>query len=131
MNERSLDKLFVILDMYDVMRELQTEFGTIFVGESCSEMLDSAVSLTKRLAQTAQKTYVDFEESIENDAIENIPTNGTIHHLTSYVVTYINCFYDYQSTLKQISQEFKREDGTDQKLRIHLAMLGLKGIEGL
>jgi exocyst complex protein 7 len=75
-------------------------------------MLDSAVSLTKRLAQTAQKTYVDFEESIENDAIENIPTNGTIHHLTSYVVTYINCFYDYQSTLKQISQEFKREDGT-------------------
>jgi exocyst complex protein 7 len=25
MNERSLDKLFVILDMYDVMRELQTE----------------------------------------------------------------------------------------------------------
>ncbi|CAL5070895.1 unnamed protein product [Urochloa decumbens] len=112
MSKRSPEKLFVLLDMYEIMCELQTEIDTIFVGESCSQMRDSALSLTKCLAQTAQKTFSDFEEAVEKDATKNIHTDGTVHPLTSYVINYVKFLFDYQSTLKQLFQEFKKEDGT-------------------
>ncbi|KAL6651645.1 hypothetical protein ACP70R_010570 [Stipagrostis hirtigluma subsp. patula] len=116
MSKRSPEKLFVLLDMYEIMCELQTEIDTIFVGESCSQMRDSALSLTKCLAQTAQKTFSDFEEAVEKDATKNIHTDGTVHPLTSYVINYVKFLFDYQSTLKQLFQEFKREDGTGSEL---------------
>ncbi|XP_062227200.1 exocyst complex component EXO70A1-like [Phragmites australis] len=116
MSKRSPEKLFVLLDMYEIMCELQTEIDTIFVGESCSKMCDSAMSLTKCLAQTAQKTFSDFEEAVEKDATKNIHTDGTVHPLTSYVINYVKFLFDYQSTLKQLFQEFKREDGTGSEL---------------
>ncbi|XP_037488111.1 exocyst complex component EXO70A1-like isoform X1 [Triticum dicoccoides] len=116
MSKRSPEKLFVLLDMYEIMCELQTEIDTIFVGESCSQMRDSALSLTKCLAQTAQKTFSDFEEAVEKDATKNIHTDGTVHPLTSYVINYVKFLFDYQSTLKQLFQEFKREDGSGSEL---------------
>ncbi|KAL6844318.1 hypothetical protein ACP4OV_025991 [Aristida adscensionis] len=116
MSKRSPEKLFVLLDMYEIMCELQTEIDTIFVGESCSQMRDSALNLTKCLAQTAQKTFSDFEEAVEKDATKNIHTDGTVHPLTSYVINYVKFLFDYQSTLKQLFQEFKREDGTGSEL---------------
>ncbi|KAG2569914.1 hypothetical protein PVAP13_7NG420700 [Panicum virgatum] len=116
MSKRSPEKLFVLLDMYEIMCELQTEIDTIFVGESCSQMRDSALSLTKCLAQTAQKTFSDFEEAVEKDATKNIHTDGTVHPLTSYVINYVKFLFDYQSTLKQLFQEFKKEDGTGSEL---------------
>ncbi|CAN6236724.1 unnamed protein product [Urochloa humidicola] len=116
MSKRSPEKLFVLLDMYEIMCELQTEIDTIFVGESCSQMCDSALSLTKCLAQTAQKTFSDFEEAVEKDATKNIHTDGTVHPLTSYVINYVKFLFDYQSTLKQLFQEFKKEDGTGSEL---------------
>ncbi|NP_001183459.1 Exocyst complex component EXO70A1 [Zea mays] len=115
MSKRSPEKLFVLLDMYEIMCELQTEIDTIFVGESGSQMRDSALSLTKCLAQTAQKTFSDFEEAVEKDATKNIHTDGTVHPLTSYVINYVKFLFDYQSTLKQLFQEFK-EDGTGSEL---------------
>ncbi|CAN6269836.1 unnamed protein product [Urochloa humidicola] len=116
MSKRSPEKLFVLLDMYEIMCELQTEIDTIFVGESCSQMRDSALSLTKCLAQTAQKTFSDFEEAVEKDATKNIHIDGTVHPLTSYVINYVKFLFDYQSTLKQLFQEFKKEDGTGSEL---------------
>ncbi|GJN25970.1 hypothetical protein PR202_gb13860 [Eleusine coracana subsp. coracana] len=116
MSKRSPEKLFVLLDMYEIMCELQIEIDTIFVGEACSQMRDSALSLTKCLAQTAQKTFSDFEEAVEKDATKNIHTDGTVHPLTSYVINYVKFLFDYQSTLKQLFQEFKREDGTGSEL---------------
>ncbi|RCV44596.1 hypothetical protein SETIT_9G386900v2 [Setaria italica] len=94
MSKRSPEKLFVLLDMYEIMCELQTEIDTIFVGESCSQMRDSALSLTKCLAQTAQKTFSDFEKAVEKDATKNIHTDGTVHPLTSYVINYVKFLFE-------------------------------------
>uniref|UniRef100_A0ACD5WP47 Uncharacterized protein n=1 Tax=Avena sativa TaxID=4498 RepID=A0ACD5WP47_AVESA len=116
MSKRSLEKLFVLLDMYGMMCELQMEIDTIFVGESCSQMHDSALSLRKCLARTAQKTFSDFEEAVENDVAKFIITDGTVHPLTIYVMNYVKFLFDYQSTLKQLFVEFKRDDGTGSEL---------------
>uniref|UniRef100_A0A1D1ZKH1 Exocyst subunit Exo70 family protein n=1 Tax=Anthurium amnicola TaxID=1678845 RepID=A0A1D1ZKH1_9ARAE len=105
-SKRSPEKLFVLLDMYEIMRELQSEIETIFEGKACSEMRESASSLTKRLAQTALETFGDFEEAVEKDATKTTVLDGTVHPLTSYVINYVKFLFDYQSTLKQLFQEF-------------------------
>ncbi|XVE61404.1 hypothetical protein DITRI_Ditri06bG0036900 [Diplodiscus trichospermus] len=108
-SKRSPEKLFVLLDMYEIMRELQSEIEYLFGSKSCTEMRESAQSLTKRLAQTAQETFVDFEEAVEKDATKTAVLDGTVHPLTSYVINYVKFLFDYQSTLKLLFQEF--DDG--------------------
>ncbi|XP_057512127.1 exocyst complex component EXO70A1 [Actinidia eriantha] len=112
-SKRSPEKLFVLLDMYELMRELQPEMETIFEGKYCMEMRESAVVLTKRLAQMAQETFGDFEEAVEKDATKTAVLDGTVHPLTSYVINYVKFLFDYQSTLKQLFQEFDESDAEE------------------
>ncbi|XP_034703902.1 exocyst complex component EXO70A1-like [Vitis riparia] len=115
-SKRSPEKLFVLLDMYEIMRELHSEIETIFKGKACTEIRESALGLTKRLAQTAQETFGDFEEAVEKDATKTAVSDGTVHPLTSYVINYVKFLFDYQSTLKQLFQEFENEKGTTSQL---------------
>ncbi|KAK1310411.1 hypothetical protein QJS10_CPA08g01374 [Acorus calamus] len=98
------------------MHELQPEIEIIFEGKSCLEMRESTLSLTKRLAQTAQETFGDFEEAVEKDATKTAVQDGTVHPLTSYVINYVKFLFDYQSTLKQLFMEFEDSDETHSKL---------------
>ncbi|PHT54197.1 Exocyst complex component EXO70A1 [Capsicum baccatum] len=110
-SKRSPEKLFVLLDMYEIMRELHSEIESLFSGKACSEIRESAFGLTKQLAKTAQETFGDFEEAVEKDATKTTISDGTVHPLTSYVINYVKFLFDYQSTLKQLFQEF--ENGGD------------------
>nr|XP_043606911.1 exocyst complex component EXO70A1-like [Erigeron canadensis] len=105
-SKRSPEKLFVLLDMYEIMKEVQPEFNTIYGSTSGAEMRESVSALTKRLAETAQETFVDFEEAVEKDATKTAVLDGTVHPLTSYVINYVKFLFDYQSTLKQLFLEF-------------------------
>ncbi|KAF5737410.1 Exocyst subunit exo70 family protein A2 isoform 1 [Tripterygium wilfordii] len=109
-SKRSPEKLFVLLDMYEILRELQSEIEVLFQTKACLEMRESALSLTRRLAQTAQETFGDFEEAVEKDATKTAVQDGTVHPLTSYVINYVKFLFDYQSTLKQLFQEFDESD---------------------
>lgn len=117
-SKRSPEKLFVLLDMYEIMCELQSEIQTIFAGKACTEMRESALTLTKRLAQTAQETFGDFEEAVEKDATKTAVLDGTVHPLTSYVINYVKFLFDYQSTLKQLFQEFEKKGETNSQLAV-------------
>ncbi|KAF7043437.1 hypothetical protein CFC21_052797 [Triticum aestivum] len=117
-SKRSPEKLFVLLDMYEVMRELQSEIEVVFEGKACSEMRETALGLTKRLAQTAQETFADFEEAVEKDASKTIVQDGTVHPLTSYVINYVKFLFDYQSTLKLLFQEFETGSETESQLAV-------------
>ncbi|KAI3447401.1 hypothetical protein Pfo_004066 [Paulownia fortunei] len=108
-SKRSPEKLFVLLDMYEIMRELQSEMDIIFGSKFCGEMREASVVLTKRLAQTAQETFGDFEEAVEKDATKTAVLDGTVHPLTSYVINYVKFLFDYHSTLQQLFREF--DDG--------------------
>ncbi|XP_059665867.1 exocyst complex component EXO70A1-like [Cornus florida] len=115
-SKRSPEKLFVLLDMYEIMRELHSEIEILFKGKACNEIRESAFGLTKRLAQTAQETFGDFEEAVEKDATKTAVLDGTVHPLTSYVINYVKFLFDYQSTLKQLFQEFENGEETNSQL---------------
>jgi len=57
-------------------------------------MREAALNLSKRLAQTAQETFVDFEEAVEKDATKTTVMDGTVHPLTSYVINYVKFLYE-------------------------------------
>ena len=71
-----------------------SQIESIFEGRACTEMRESALSLTKRLAQTAQETFGDFEEAIEKDATKTTVADGTVHPLTSYVINYVKFLFE-------------------------------------
>jgi len=70
------------------------QIETLFKGEACSGIREAATSLTKRLAQTAQETFGDFEEAVEKDATKTAVTDGTVHPLTSYVINYVKFLFE-------------------------------------
>ncbi|KAL0915565.1 hypothetical protein M5K25_015992 [Dendrobium thyrsiflorum] len=121
-SKRSPEKLFVLLDMYEIMRELQPEVELIFEGKACYEMRDVSLNLTKRLALTAQETFGDFEEAVEKDATKTTVLDGTVHPLTSYVINYVKFLFDYQLTLKQLFQEFETT-GTDDNSQLAIVTM--------
>ncbi|KAI4370707.1 hypothetical protein MLD38_019027 [Melastoma candidum] len=89
-SKRSPEKLFVLLDMYEIMRELHSEIESLFKGKAC--------------------------KAVEKDATKTAVLDGTVHPLTSYVINYVKFLFDYQSTLKQLFQEFKNEEETSSQL---------------
>ncbi|XP_076912054.1 exocyst complex component EXO70A1-like [Bidens hawaiensis] len=115
-SKRSPEKLFVLLDMYEIMRELHSEIETLFSGKACKEIREAAVGLTRRLAQTAKDTFGDFEEAVEKDATRTAVADGTVHPLTSYVINYVKFLFDYQSTLKQLFHEFDKSNDSNAEL---------------
>ncbi|CAA0822534.1 exocyst subunit exo70 family protein A2 [Striga hermonthica] len=117
-SKRSPEKLFVLLDMYEIMRELQPEMDGIFGSKFCGEMREAFVVLTKRLAQTAQETFGDFEEAVEKDATKTTVLDGTVHPLTSYVINYVKFLFDYHSTLLQLFREFHDINAEEQLAKI-------------
>lgn len=57
-------------------------------------MRDAALSLTRRLGQTAHDTFGDFEEAVEKDATKTTVSDGTVHPLTSYVINYVKFLFE-------------------------------------
>lgn len=70
------------------------QIATLFIGKACNEIRESALGLTKRLAQTAQETFGDFEEAVEKDATKTAVSDGTVHPLTSYVINYVKFLFE-------------------------------------
>ena len=66
----------------------------ILKGKACSEIRDSAFGLTKRLTQTAQETFGDFEKAVEKDAAKTAVLDGTVHPLTSYVINHVKSLFE-------------------------------------
>ncbi|OAE20412.1 hypothetical protein AXG93_4905s1120 [Marchantia polymorpha subsp. ruderalis] len=115
-SKKSPERLFVLLDMYETMRDLLPEIEFVFSGEQAQPMREAAKNLAKKLAQTATETFNDFEEAVEKDATRTPVLDGTVHPLTSYVINYIKFLLDYQTTLKQLFGEKDNGDKATSKL---------------
>lgn len=71
------------------------QIDILFGSKPCNEMREAALNLTRRLAQTAEETFGDFEEAVEKDATKTAVLDGTVHPLTSYVINYVKFLFEY------------------------------------
>ncbi|MCO5603803.1 hypothetical protein L7F22_057955 [Adiantum nelumboides] len=115
-SKRSPEKLFVLLDMYETMRELFPEVEAIFRGKPSAPICEAVSGLTQRLAQTAEETFSDFSEAVEKDVTKTPVQDGTVHPLTSYVINYVKFLFDYQVTLRQLFGEDKSVEPANSQL---------------
>ncbi|KAL1294955.1 hypothetical protein AAHE18_19G176500 [Arachis hypogaea] len=106
---KSPQNFHLLLDMCETMLQLHLEIETLFRGKACTEIREAVFRFTKQLAQMANEVFEDLEEVVEKDAIETAVTDG-VHPLTSYMINFVRVLYDYQSTLKQLFQEFEGGD---------------------
>ncbi|XP_044949451.1 exocyst complex component EXO70A1-like isoform X2 [Hordeum vulgare subsp. vulgare] len=122
-SKRSSEKLFVLLDMYEVMHDVRSEVEVIFEDSFWSEMPEAAFGLMKLLAQTAHEMFVDFEELVEKDTSKTNVHDGTVHSFTIYVINHVKFLFDYQSTLKLLFQGFETGSDTESQLAVVLTKI--------
>ncbi|CAA6659917.1 unnamed protein product [Spirodela intermedia] len=93
--QRSPEKLFRVLDMYDalsnVMPELQAEL------------------ILKRLGDAAKDTLAQFEKAVQTETSRKPMIFGDNHPLTRYVMNYLRLLMDYERTLNDLLNEGERD----------------------
>ncbi|OAY56910.1 exocyst complex component EXO70E2 [Manihot esculenta] len=92
------EKLFPLLDMYEVLADLLQDIDSLYseagfgVRNDCREVL-------RRLGDSVKAAFLEFENAIATSVSPNPFAGGGIHHLTRYVMNYINTLTDYRETL--------------------------------
>ncbi|KAL8150632.1 hypothetical protein V2J09_020440 [Rumex salicifolius] len=104
MGTRKPEKLFALLNMVEVLREVSNEVYELFSIESTSSIKVEVQELTTRLGSSAKATFLEFGDLILSDpAIEPFPA-GRIHHLTKYVMNYLNTLPAYTNIVNLLLQ---------------------------
>ncbi|KAJ4959689.1 hypothetical protein NE237_019599 [Protea cynaroides] len=96
---RQPEKLFRILDMYEVLAELIPDIEIFFSDEVGSSVRIESHEVLRRLGDSVKGTFLEFENAVESNTSTNPFAGGGIHPLTKYVMNYIKVLTDYSDTL--------------------------------
>ncbi|KAI8543967.1 hypothetical protein RHMOL_Rhmol08G0258500 [Rhododendron molle] len=100
--KRSPEKLFRILDMYEVLKDVLPDFELLFGDESGELVCSEAQGVLDGLGEAAVGTFVEFENAVKNEATKKPTQGGEIHPLTRYVMNYVKLLVDYSSSLNAL-----------------------------
>ncbi|XP_021761492.1 exocyst complex component EXO70E2-like [Chenopodium quinoa] len=107
------EKLFYILDMYEVLVEIQGKINEFFSEEGGSYVKTEFEEVKSRLGDSARATFLGFGEVILSDPTLDPFPGGGVHPLSSYVMNYIIVYLpDYCKTLNTLLHE-KDEDANN------------------
>lgn len=104
---RQPEKLFRILDMYEVLVELHPDIHSLYEDQA---VRDEFCEVLRRLNDSVRATFLEFKNAIATNASINPFTGGGTHHLTRYVMNYLRLLTDYKDTLNQILEDAEREE---------------------
>uniref|UniRef100_A0A7N0T9J5 Exocyst subunit Exo70 family protein n=1 Tax=Kalanchoe fedtschenkoi TaxID=63787 RepID=A0A7N0T9J5_KALFE len=106
------EKLFRVLDMYEVLTDLVTEIDSLFATEDGSSVRIECHEVLERLGDCVRSTAMEFENAIATN-VSTVPfAGGGIHHLTKYVMNYIRLLIDYNAILNLLLKDCQKEDVT-------------------
>ncbi|KAL4341807.1 hypothetical protein GQ457_08G037440 [Hibiscus cannabinus] len=104
--KRSSEKLFRILDMYDVLADALLDFKMMVMDEFvCTE----AKGVLAELGDAAKGTFMEFENAVKTEASKIPMHNGEIHPLTRYVMNYVTLLVDYNEVLNSLLENDEDE----------------------
>ncbi|KAM4115565.1 hypothetical protein ACJW30_04G159000 [Castanea mollissima] len=110
---RSPEKLFRILDMYDVMAEA---FARLEVLVTDDVVINEARDVLSRLGEAACGTFVEFENAVQSESLKEPMQSGEIHPLTPYVMDNVKLIVEYSDTLNFLL-EIREDDDQLETLR--------------
>ncbi|KAF8010524.1 hypothetical protein BT93_J1224 [Corymbia citriodora subsp. variegata] len=98
-SNRSSEKLFRILDMYDALADALPNLQAMVTDEFvCSE----AKSVLSGLGEAARATFSEFEKAVQGETSRKPMQNGEIHPITRYVMNYLKLLVVYIETLDSL-----------------------------
>lgn len=99
---RSSEKLYRILDMYDVLSDALPELQDLFCDESGGFVCSEAKSVLDALGEAAKGTFLEFEKAVQGESSKKAINGGDIHPLARYVMNYVKLLVDYSETLNSL-----------------------------
>jgi exocyst complex protein 7 len=100
-SKHSLDKIFLLMDLYEAISELWPEIELIFDFQSTSAIRLQALSSLK-LGDSIRTILSEFESTIQKDSSRTLVLGGGIHPLTQSAMNYISSLADYNAALSSI-----------------------------
>ncbi|CAO2816379.1 unnamed protein product [Amaranthus hypochondriacus] len=104
---RQPEKLFRVLDMYEVLVQLQPDISSLYTDKA---VRDEFCEVLRRLGDAVRATFLEFKNAIATNASVNPFAGGGTHHLTKYVMNYLRLLTDYRDTLNQILEDAERDE---------------------
>ncbi|XP_074568478.1 exocyst complex component EXO70B1-like [Curcuma longa] len=105
--QRSAEKLFRILDMYEVLADVLPDLQTLFVGDPEDLVCVEAEGVLHRLGDAAKGTLMEFGSAIQRESSRKPTQWCEIHPMTRYVMNYVRLLADYMNTINLLL-----DDGT-------------------
>ncbi|KAJ1402803.1 Exocyst complex component Exo70 [Sesbania bispinosa] len=99
------ERLFRLLDMYEVLEHLAVDVDILFFEEVGSFVRGEFYKLLKRFGDTIKSTFLAFRNAIAADPSKTSFPGGGVHHLTKYVMNYIRALVEYGDTLNLLLEE--------------------------
>ena len=106
MTKRSAEKLFKFLDMYEALRDLDSQMEEA-EGDDLKGEVEAARS---RLGEAAVGIFSDLENSIKSDSGKTPVPGGAVHPLTRYVMNYLKYACEYKKTLEEVFLQHGRTE---------------------
>ncbi|KAK8943961.1 hypothetical protein KSP40_PGU000765 [Platanthera guangdongensis] len=97
--ERSSEKLFRILDMYEALADVIPELHSLFSAEAKDLICGEAEGILRRLGDSVRGTFMEFAKNVQKEVSRKPLSGGEIHPLTRYVMNYVKLLVDYSKTL--------------------------------
>ncbi|KAJ4707303.1 Exocyst subunit Exo70 family protein [Melia azedarach] len=104
------EKLFCILDMYEVLADLLPDIDALYADNVGSPIRIEYHEVLRRLGDSVRVTFMEFENAIASYTTSSPFAGGGIHHLTKYVMNYIRTLTDYSETLNFLLKNHDKEE---------------------
>ncbi|XP_044977137.1 exocyst complex component EXO70E2 [Hordeum vulgare subsp. vulgare] len=99
------EKLFRILDMYEVLDDLLPEAEFLFQAGGNDMVLAEYHEVLLQLGESASKTFAEFKYAIQSYTSSSAVPTGAVHPLTKYVMNYIKAVTVYSKTLDSLLKD--------------------------
>ncbi|CAL5370727.1 unnamed protein product [Camellia sinensis] len=104
------EKLFRVLDMYEVLADLGPDIDALYTNDIGSSVRTECQDVLRRLGDCVKATFLEFEHAVASNISTNAFAGGGIHHLTRYVLNYMKTLTDYSASLNLLLKDPKIED---------------------
>ncbi|KAL1337987.1 hypothetical protein HN51_032669 [Arachis hypogaea] len=110
---RSPEKLFCFLDIYEVLENLAVYVDILFFEEFGSFVRDEFHKLLNKFGEASKFTFLAFKSAIANDPSKARFPGGGVHHLTKYVMNFIKTLAEYGEALNLLLADETPADPDD------------------
>ncbi|CAI8591923.1 unnamed protein product [Vicia faba] len=104
------EKLFRILNMYEVLAGLMPDIDALYPDEAGSSVKFECHEVLDRLGDCVRITFLEFKSVVDSNPSVTPLVGGGIHPLARYVMNYLRTLADYGEALNHLLKDQEEED---------------------